>query len=416
MRILDLAIKDLRQILRERQSAFFLLVLPVVFTLMFGFAFGGFNAGGDDDDPRLPVGFLNRDEGLAAEQLIVLLEQSDLLRLVDGPKLDMPEDEAEQAEQLKQGELAATVLVPADFSAAMLAGEPTPLNLTVDPASTTGFAVQGEIEATVSRLADAVETARISTETAVTQVGLTGADEQAYFEEAFVRAVAAWAEPPLRVETSVTGAIEIEETGDAAVYGDNAFSHTSPGMMAQFALAGLITAAQVLVIERKSGSLRRLLTTNMSRAGILAGHYLAMFIMIIAQLLLLVLFGQLLLQLPYFQQPAATMLLVFCSAFFAAGMGLLIGALAKSEEQAIVFSLVPMFIFSGLGGAWMPLEFTPVYVQRIALLTPVAWMMDGFKDILVRGQGLESVLLAAAVLVLYGVVFWVLAAWRFRFE
>jgi ABC-2 type transport system permease protein len=97
-------------------------------------------------------------------------------------------------------------------------------------------------------------------------------------------------------------------------------------------------------------------------------------------------------------------------------MGLLIGALAKSEEQAIIFSLVPMFLLSGLGGAWMPLEFTPAYVQRIAYLTPVAWMIDGFKDIIVRGQGLESVLVAAAVLLLYAVLFWLLAAWRFRFE
>jgi hypothetical protein len=34
----------------------------------------------------------------------------------------------------------------------------------------------------------------------------------------------------------------------------------------------------------------------------------------------------------------------------------------------------------------------------------------------VRGQGLESVLVAAAVLLLYAVLFWLLAAWRFRFE
>jgi ABC-type multidrug transport system permease subunit len=289
--------------------------------------------------------------------------------------------------------------------------------LTADSANTTGFAIQGEIEAAASRLNDALQMAQINTETAVYTGLLTNAvAEEAYFEEALIRAVAAWAEPPLRIQTSTTGAIEVNETDATAVYGTSGFAHTSPGMMAQFTLAGLITAAQVLVIERKNGSLRRLLTTNMSRFSILVGHYLAMFIMIIAQLLILILFGQLLLKLPYFQQPVATMLLVICSALFAAAMGLLIGALSKSEEQAIIFSLVPMFLLSGLGGAWMPLEFTPAYVQRIAYLTPVAWMIDGFKDIIVRGQGLESVLVAAAVLLLYAVLFWLLAAWRFRFE
>ncbi|MBK9053224.1 MAG: ABC transporter permease [Chloroflexi bacterium] len=122
------------------------------------------------------------------------------------------------------------------------------------------------------------------------------------------------------------------------------------------------------------------------------------------------------LQLPYFHEPVATLLLVVAGALFAASMGLLIGTLAKSEEQVIVFSLVPMFVLAGLGGAWVPIEFTPASVQRIAYLTPLAWMMDGFKDIIVRGLGLESVLMAVGVLLLYALVLWLLAAWRFRLE
>ena len=42
--------------------------------------------------------------------------------------------------------------------------------------------------------------------------------------------------------------------------------------------------------------------------------------------------------------------------------------------------------------------------------------MDGFKDIIVRGLGLESVLGAVGVLLLYAIVLWLLAAWRFRSE
>lgn len=410
MRILDLALKDLRQILRDRQSAFFLLIMPVVFTLLFGFAFGGFDSGGDDADPRLPVGFLNQDAGITAQHLVALLEQSDVLRLETASA-----DAAALARQVADGDLAAAVIVPADFGAQMEVNTPIPVTLIIDPASAIAFTIQGEVEAAVSRLASARQTAQISTATAVAQGQLIGdAAQRSYFADALARAVAAWQSPPVQVRASSTGSAT--QTDETAVYSDNAFAHSSPGMMAQFALAGLITASQVLVLERKNGAMRRLLTTNMSRASILVGHYLAMFIMIIAQLLILILFGQLLLRLPYFQEPAATLLLVIASAFFAASMGLLIGALAKSEEQAVVFSLVPMFILAGLGGAWMPLEFTPLSVQRIAYLTPIAWMMDGFKDIVVRGLGLESVLTAVAVLLLYAVILWLLAVWRFRFE
>lgn len=416
MRILDVAIKDLRQILRERQSAFFLLIMPLVFTLLFGFAFGGFESGGGQSDPRLPVGYLRQDEGAVAGHLTALLEQSAVLRLVaaDG-------DQEALAQQVTDGDLAAALLLPADFGERLLASpEAAPagaLTLILDPAGATAFTIQGEVEAALTRLSSALQTARISTATAEAHGQLAGeAARQAYFDEALARAVAAWGAPPVVVQTSSTGSPPAGAANADAVYSDNAFAHSSPGMMAQFTLAGLITASQVLVLERKNGALRRLLTTNLSRGAILVGHYLAMFLMIVVQLLILTLFGQLLLRLPYYQQPAATLLMVLASALFAASVGLLIGALAKSEEQAIVYSLVPMFILAGLGGAWMPLEFTPLSVQRIAHLTPIAWMMDGFKDITVRGQGLEAVLPAAGVLLIYAVVAWALAAWRFRFE
>ncbi len=403
MRILDLAIKDIRQILRERQSAFFLLIMPVVFTLLFGFAFGGFGGAGDED-ARLPVGLLDQDGGPLAGHLVTLLEGSGVLRLEIAAA-----DRAALAGRVADGELAAAVVVPPGYGT-----QSASLALILDSASPTGLTVQGEVEAAAARLADAREAARIGVETAAAQGLLADAGaREAYMAEALARAVAAWGAPPVEVRATAASRATDAGVDEAAVYSDNAFAHSSPGMMAQFVLAGLITASQVLVLEHKSGALRRLLTTNMSRAGILVGHYLAMFFIIVAQLLVLILFGQLLLRLPYFREPVAVLLLALASALFAASMGLLIGVLARSEEQAIVYSLVPMFLLAGLGGAWMPLEFTPPTVQRIAFLTPIAWMMDGFKDILVRGLGLESVLSAIGVLLLYAVALWALAAWRF---
>jgi ABC-2 type transport system permease protein len=94
-------------------------------------------------------------------------------------------------------------------------------------------------------------------------------------------------------------------------------------------------------------------------------------------------------------------------------MGLLIGVLAKSEEQAIIFSLVPMFLLAGLGGAWVPLEATGPAFQAIGHVSPVAWAMDGFKNVIARGLGLGSVLLPASALIGYGVLFFGIAVWRF---
>jgi ABC-2 type transport system permease protein len=118
------------------------------------------------------------------------------------------------------------------------------------------------------------------------------------------------------------------------------------------------------------------------------------------------------LKVDYLRLPDATFLMAFSAALCIAAMGLFIGILAKTLEQAIIFSLIPMFAFSGLGGAWVPLEVTSPTFQAIGHLSPIAWGMDGFQNINLRGFGFESVLLPAGALALYAVLFFALAVWR----
>ena len=86
----------------------------------------------------------------------------------------------------------------------------------------------------------------------------------------------------------------------------------------------------------------------------------------------------------------------------------------RYQEKAVMFSLIPMFVLSGLGGAWVPLEFTGATFQAVGHISPVAWAMDGFKNIVARGLSFNSVLLPAAALLGYAVLFFGLALWRFR--
>jgi ABC-2 type transport system permease protein len=176
-------------------------------------------------------------------------------------------------------------------------------------------------------------------------------------------------------------------------------------MMAQFAIAGLIGAAEIIVQERKSGSLDRLKTTAVSRFQILTGHWLAMFVMILIQFIVLITFGQVFLKLDFLSAPLATLLLAFACCAFVASLGLLIGILAKLPEQTAIFALIPMFLFSGLGGAWMPLELLGETVRTVAKFTPVAWIMIGYKDILLRGAQLAQVVLPIMVLLGFAVLF-----------
>ncbi len=391
IRIFDIAAKDLLQLMRDRKTFMFLLIMPAAFTLLFGYAFGGF--GGGETDPRLPVGFRNEDDSWLSRELHALLADSEVIRLDEDAARSRPDLEKLIADE----KLAAALVVPAGYGKATLAGKPARLILIAETAAPAGTTVQAEALAAANRLDSAVRTAIILERVA---------GDRAPFDDAFEAALSAWEQPPIAIAEVTSAAISQE--ADQAM----SLAHTSPGMMLQFAIAGLLTAAQVIVAERKSRALQRLLTTATARSHILLGHYLAIFALILGQFLLLIAFGQLALKVNYLREAGATLLVAFAAASCVAALGLLIGVLAKSDEQAVIFSLVPMFVFSGLGGAWVPLEVTGAVFQAIGHASPVAWAMDGFKNVVVRGLGVASALLPALALLGYAALFFALAAWR----
>jgi ABC-2 type transport system permease protein len=408
MRVIDLALKDLSQIVRDWKAAVFLLAMPIAFTLLMGFVFSG--AGGAED-ARLPVGFLDLDGGdVLSGYLLDLLETSDVIRPV---VLEEPSVE-EASRQVADADLAAVVIVPTGYSRTLLsATDVTALKpkIVIDENSSAGASALTAVQAAIARLLGSVKAVSISAEALEGRGGVAGAE---FRERSLAHAIASWENPPLSVSVNQSGTVV--EGEEQAGFEVNNYAHSSAGIMVQFAIAGLMGAAEIIVLERRSGSLRRLLTTPISRTQIIAGHYLAMFVMVLAQLVILVAFGQIVLGVPYLQAPLATSLMVVITALWSASLGLLIGVFAKTDEQVIIYALILMLALAGLGGAWMPLESTSETFQAVGHLTPAAWAIDGFENIVVRGLGLESVLLPAAILLAFAVVLFALATWRFRFE
>ncbi len=79
LRVFDIAFKDLQQLMRDRTTFLFLLIMPILFTLLFGYANGAFR--GSLNDPRLPVGFLDQDSTWLSRSLHDQLATSEVLRL-----------------------------------------------------------------------------------------------------------------------------------------------------------------------------------------------------------------------------------------------------------------------------------------------------------------------------------------------
>ena len=406
MRVIDLALKDLLQIVRDRRSAFFLVVMPILFTFFFGTIFGSSAAG----DPRLPVGFVSHDESDAlSASLYTLLEASDAIRPVV-----LEGDEADSAaESVRDGDLAGAVIVPDGFGERILAGEEPRLTVVVDQNTPAGQTASSAVQVAATHLLGAIETARLSAEAFEVREGFESeAARRAYLDEALALAIEAWLQSPLTVTVEQSGT----QTEEGETLSANVYTQSSPGMIVQFVVFGLNTSAMVLVLERRSRTLQRLLTTPITRTQVIAGHVLAMFTVVFLQQMFYIAFGQLAFGVDYMREPLAILLVMVTLALWVSSLGLLIGAAAKSEDQVIMWALMAMFVFSALGGAWFPLDVTGKTFAAIGHLMPTAWAMDGFQNIVLRGLGLNSVLLPAGVLLAYAVAFFGLAVWRFRFE
>jgi len=391
-RILDIAEKDLLQLLRDRKTFLFLLIMPVLFTFLIGYATGGFSKA---SDPRLPVGYTDEDGTWLSRALQEQLRGSEVVRLEEFSSQGRVDMEARVADE----KLAAAIIVPQGYSHLMLDGKPARLILIGDTGTPAGRSVESEALKVAIRIESAVRTAAIMERLA---------GDQNPFDYTFEQALSRWEAPPIQVSEMTSSAIQVGSGGNEGL------ANTSPGIMLQFAIAGLLTSASIIVSERKSRSLQRLLTTATQRVHILLGHFLAIFVMVFCQFIVLLVFGQLILKVNYLASPPAILLVAFTSALCIAALGLLIGTLARTEEQAIMFSLIPMFLLAGLGGAWVPLEVTGPTFAAIGHLSPVAWAMDGFKNVSLRGQGVEGVLLPAAALLGYAILFFAIAAWKFQ--
>lgn len=395
MRILDLVLKDLVQISRDKKSVAFLVIMPIIITIFMGMAYGSGESEATTDS-RLSLAWVEEgSDSEVSEALHMRLEESGMIKLET-----MEEDAAVTA--LQNHKVDGILVVPAGFALLPEQYPEQQLKLLADPSTDNGQSLYQELRVTVSQLMSAVEIGRMSAD-------LTG--DPAEFNPAFQLAWEKWGQGSSRSLVKVEQAVAIEEK---SWFGDNPYNQASPGILVQFAIMGLITSAQILVQERKDRTLQRLVTTSMQPWQILTGHMLAMFAVVFLQTVILVVFGQLILDVNYLREPLATLMVSIALGLWVASMGLLIGVVAKTDEHVTLYSMMAMFIFSALGGAWFSLETAGSVFSTIGKTLPSAWAITGLQNILIRGLDLSSVIGPVSFLMLYTAGFLLLAVWRLR--
>ena len=67
-----------------------------------------------------------------------------------------------------------------------------------------------------------------------------------------------------------------------------------------------------------------------------------------------------------------------------------------------------------IGGCWWPLFITPDWMQTLAKITPHGWANTGFNKLMLYGAEFGDVAAEMAALLIFAILFGVVALWRFR--
>jgi ABC-type multidrug transport system permease subunit len=160
-----------------------------------------------------------------------------------------------------------------------------------------------------------------------------------------------------------------------------------------FTLLVLFTSGGAsLLVERRQGILRRLASSPMSRGSVVLGKWAARFTLGFIQILFAVAAGKVLFKVDWGGHLPAILFLLAAYASLAALLGMLLGNLARSDGQVVGLGVIASNVMAALGGCWWPIEITPRWAQKIALIFPTGWAMDALHKLMSFGDSPTAVL------------------------
>ncbi|WP_246020687.1 ABC transporter permease [Flavobacterium humi] len=187
----------------------------------------------------------------------------------------------------------------------------------------------------------------------------------------------------------------------------NSVQHNVPAW-ALFAIFFVVVPLSINIVKEKSqGTLIRLITNPVPYAIVIFGKTATYLIICMIQFFLMVAVGVYLF--PYLGLPMldvnGKLLLMSLVAFFsglaAIGFGILLGTIAKTQEQSAPFGATSVVILAAIGGVWVPVFAMPKIMQYVSHVSPMNWGLNAFYDVLLRNSGILEILPEIILLLLF---------------
>ncbi|MFI7317025.1 ABC transporter permease [Streptomyces venezuelae] len=366
----------LTRMVRDRTSAFFVLLLPVAIIVIIGATVTDFD--------RFRVGIVPSGGGTIAAELATTLEHESRL---EGHRYD---DQQSARTALRRSELDAVVLIPDGLDSAVREGRTVTVPVLVEPRGSAGYAAVSSVDTAISRHAGRLQAARFA---AVEAGG--DFDRRLGTARAQEKMIA-----PLGVRE--------ETAGSSSQFLPLGYSYSTPTMLVLFVFLNALAFGSAIVQTRRLGVYTRALASPVGPRALVLGETLAYTALAVAQSLLIVGIGALFFHVSW-GDPSAAILLVALWALVSAGAGVLSGSLFRTPEQAGALGTALGIGLGMLGGCMWPLAVVPDWLRTVGHAVPHAWALDSWTVLLSQNGGLPDILGRLAVLAGFATVLLILA-------
>ena len=426
---LALVRKDLKLFFNDRKAVMVGMLVPIVLAAFFGYLFGG--QGGNAETSKVAVLVIDQDGSDISRGLIT--------NLSDNKTLDIKPSALDAArEVVRKGKAVAAIIIPKDFGRdagrALFTGQNKPqLTLLYDPSRNVELSMlkgmlEGAVMQTVSKemfsgsngrdllnesLSRVDSDSRISAEDRKVLHNLLGSVNELNAQRDRDAATG-----QIPVSAGLTMPYQTHEeaitSGDNVAY--NGYAHSFGGMGIQFILFMGLDVGIALLMLRQTGLWQRLRAAPLSRTMLLGSRTVSA--SLIAGFILFVLFTFARVVFGVHILGSFAGFVGICAAFslMTAAFGLMVAALGETVEATRGYSIMATLFMVMLGGAWVPTFVFPAWLQKLTVVVPTRWAMDGLDSMTWRGLGFPSALAPIGVLLFFTLLFGVVAVMRFRWS
>ena len=397
MKFISIAVKDFKELIRDRRGLFFILLFPIFFMMIFGFAFGGM---GENNTPH-NIAVVNLDQGAInstgsnvnyGNNLTAELQDQNYPQNNDVKLFNVTTTTDSNAKDLlRTRAVDAELVIPANFSDSVQ----SLINNTI--LSSTGTA---STNASTNKI---TSTITISGDTSylgfgVAQGTLVGFLSQ--YQQGIVTAITG-TQPVQYINTSVQSV--------AGTTSFTEFDFLAPGMMVFAILLLATTIAAILTREVESGTLLRLKISKMRSFDLLFGGLIPWSLVAGAQVVILLVVA-ILLGLKW-QGSVYSIFLAIVIGIIAGiasiSLAMIIASFAKNDRQAANLGTLIVVPTAFITGAFFPLpaEYVTVLGHTFQIYDILPWThtLTALRSVLVYGSGwsvVSSDVIMSAVLAL----------------